>query len=230
MSAHEGLSLPRLPRGARLLLIASVGLLVFLLVVARLVGVYISWLWYGEVGFREVWRTVLFTRLSLFVVISVLVGGVLFTAIWLAFRSRPLVALRTKDYLLPYRTTVLRRPLWFGLGIAGGIGVICGLIGQSRWMTVQLFLHGGSFDLRDPELGHDIGFYVFDLPFYRLIVTWLLVVIFLGFLAGPATHYLFGGLLVSSGRPGLSHPARVQPRGRTARSGQGSHRLASYRQ
>ncbi|MFD4405443.1 UPF0182 family protein [Nocardia sp. NPDC058499] len=211
MSAHEGLSLPRLPRGARLLLIGGVGFLVFLLVVARLVGVYTSWLWFGEVGFREVWRTVLFTRISLFVVISVLVGGVLFAAMWLAFRCRPLVALpRTEDYLLPYRTTVLRRPLWFGLGIAGGIGVISGLIGQSRWTTVQLFLHGGSFDIRDPEFGHDIGFYVFDLPFYRLVVTWLLVVIFLGFLAGLATHYLFGGLRLSGGRPGLSHPARVQ--------------------
>ncbi|NKY58385.1 COG1615 family transporter [Nocardia flavorosea] len=211
MSAHEGLSLPRLPRGARLLLMASVGFLVFLLVAARLVGVYTSWLWFGEVGYREVWRTVLFTRLSLFAVISALVGGVLFTAMWLAFRYRPLVALpRTEDYLLPYRITVLRRPLWFGLGIAGAIGVVCGLIGQSRWTTVQLFLHGGSFGLRDPEFGHDIGFYVFDLPFYRLVVTWLLVLIFLGFLAGLATHYLFGGLRIAAGRPGLSHPARVQ--------------------
>ncbi|WP_063129642.1 UPF0182 family protein [Nocardia fusca] len=212
MSAHEGLSLPRLPRSARLLLIVSAGLLVFLLVVSRLVGVYTSWLWYGEVGFREVWRTVLLTRLSLFVAISVLVGGVLFTAMWLAFRYRPRIAGDPKqvDYLLPYRATVLRRPLWFGLGIAGVIGTICALVGQSRWMTVQLFLHGGSFDIRDPEFGHDIGFYVFDLPLYRLVVTWLLVVIFLGFLAGLLANYLFGGLRISGGRPGLSHAARVQ--------------------
>ena len=212
MSAHEGSSLPRLPGGARRLLIMFAGLVVALVVVTRLIRVYTGWLWFGEVGFRSVWSTVVLTRLVLFVVIAVSVGGVVFTAMWSALRYRPLMVAEPGqvDYLRPYRMAVLRHPRWFGVGVAGGLAVICGLIGQSRWMTVQLFLHGGSFDIRDPEFGHDIGFYVFDLPLYRLVVSWLLVVLVLGLLAGLATHYLFGGLRLSGNRPGLSHPARVQ--------------------
>ncbi|WP_459549608.1 UPF0182 family protein [Nocardia sp. X0981] len=212
MSARDGPNLPRLPRSARLLVIASAVLIAALVVISRLIGVYTSWLWFGEVGFRGVWRTVLVTRLTLFVALSLLVGTVLFTAMWLAFRWRPLMVTDPGqvDHLLPYRTTVLRRPLWFGLGIAGVIGSICGLVGQSRWMTVQLFLHGGSFGSRDPEFGYDIGFFVFDLPFYRLVVSWLFTALILGFLAGLAAHYLFGGLRLSGKRPGPSYPARVQ--------------------
>ncbi|MGI5216699.1 UPF0182 family protein [Nocardia sp. CA-290969] len=211
MSAREGLNLPRLPRTARRLLIAAVAVVVVLIVISRLVGVYIGWLWFGEVGFRDVWRTVLLTRLSLFVLFAVVAGGVVFVAMWLAFRYRPHpVDTGQPDYLLPYRAPVLRRPRWFGIGIAGVIGLVCGLIGQSRWPTVQLFLHGGSFGIRDPEFGLDIGFFVFDLPLYRLVVSWLFAVIFLGFLASLGTHYLFGGLRLSGRRPGLSHPARAQ--------------------
>ena len=88
--------------------------------------------------------------------------------------------------------------------------MLSGLIAQSSWVTVQLFLHGGSFGIADPEFGHDIGFYVFDLPFYRLVLNWLFVAVFLAFLASLATHYLFGGLRLTTGKASLRTPARIQ--------------------
>jgi uncharacterized membrane protein (UPF0182 family) len=41
------------------LLLAAVGLIALLLVGPRLVDAYANWLWFGEVGFRSVWVTVL---------------------------------------------------------------------------------------------------------------------------------------------------------------------------
>ena len=88
--------------------------------------------------------------------------------------------------------------------------MLSGLIAQSNWVTVQLFLHGGSFGIVDPEFGHDIGFYVFDLPFYRSILNWLFGAVCFALVTNLATHYLCGGIRVSAGKPILTQPARVQ--------------------
>ncbi|WP_328715177.1 UPF0182 family protein [Nocardia salmonicida] len=212
MSPREVSVSEQVPRRLRLLLAAGAVLLLLLLVVPGVIGTYINWLWFGEVGYRGVWSTVLLTELSLFVVIAVCLGGSLFAAMWLSYRSRPvfLPAARADDALGEIRAVVGRWPLRIGLGLAVGFGLICGLIGKSRWETVQLFLHGGSFGARDPEFGLDIGFFVFDLPFYRLVLSWLFVAVFFAFLASLATHYLFGGLRPAGKSVGLSHGARVQ--------------------
>lgn len=204
MSARDGPGLRRLHRSTRVLVIAATVFVVSLLIGPRLIGAYVGWLWFGEVGFRGVWLTVLLTRLSLFAVVTLLIGGALFTTLWLAFRFRPLFIPSSdeEDSLRPYRAMVIRWPRRFGVGIAAAVGLICGLIAQSSWMTVQLFLHGGSFGVSDPEFGHDIGFFVFDLPFYRMIVNWLFVATVLAFLVSVAAHYLLGGLRLSGDAAG----------------------------
>ncbi|QDQ89350.1 membrane protein [Rhodococcus sp. WB9] len=184
---------------------ASVSVVVLLAFVAllvigpRLVSVYIDWLWFGELGYRSVWGTVLVTRLILFVVVTLVVAGLMFAVLVWAYRSRPLfaAAVSSKDPIEEYRTVVMSRPRWFGIGVPLLVAVPFGLSAQANWATVQLFLRGGGFGTVDAEFGHDIGFYVFDLPFYRLVLTWLFVATFLAFVLNLATHYLFGGLRLS---------------------------------
>ena len=98
----------------------------------------------------------------------------------------------------------------FGIGIPAVLGVFCGLIAQSNWVTVQLFLNGGSFGIQDPQFGLDVGFYAFDLPFYRMVLNWLFVALIIAFLANLITHYVFGGLRLSGRQGSLSKPARIQ--------------------
>src|SRR5258705_4809581 len=69
---HVPDKLPPLSRRARVLLLASVGLIALLLV--GLVDAYVNWLWFGEVGFRSVWVTVLLTRVAIFVAVALVVG------------------------------------------------------------------------------------------------------------------------------------------------------------
>ncbi|WP_280347299.1 UPF0182 family protein [Nocardia neocaledoniensis] len=212
MSAPDVSAAGQLPRRLRLWITAGATFFVALLVLPRVNHAYIDWLWFGEVGYRRVWSTVLLTEVVLFAAVSVLAGGVVFLAMWLAFRARPifLPVVRAEDPVAEVRAVVLRWPLRLGAGIAAGIGLLCGLVGQSRWETVQLFLRGGSFDQRDPQFGHDIGFYVFDLPFYRWLLSWGFALVVLAFLVCLATHYLFGGVRVGGGSLGLSVAARVQ--------------------
>nr|VTO96740.1 hypothetical protein BIN_B_01716 [Mycobacterium riyadhense] len=201
-----------IPRRARVLLIAGVALVVVVLIGPRLLDAYINWLWFGEVGFRRVWVTVLSIRVAIFVAVALIVGGPLFVAMLLAYRSRPvfLPGDQQKDPIVPFRNEVMRRPRPFGFGIALAVGVPCGLIAQLDWAKVLLFLHGGRFGIDDPEFGHDIAFFVFDVPFYRSILNWLFVAVGLAVVANLVTHYVFGGVRLRTRKGMLTWPARVQ--------------------
>ena len=122
-----------------MLLLAAVGLIALLLVGPRLVDAYVNWLWFGEVGFRSVWVTVLLTRVAIFVAVALVVGGTVFLALMLAYRSRPVFvpAARPNDPIAPYRTQVMRRSRLFGWGVAVAVGVLCGLIAQSGCSAVR---------------------------------------------------------------------------------------------
>ena len=80
---------PTLSRRARVILIAATGFVALLLFGRRLVDAYVNWLWFGEIGYRSVWVTVLLTRLAILVAVALVVGGAVFLALMLAYRSRP---------------------------------------------------------------------------------------------------------------------------------------------
>ena len=77
-------------------------------------------------------------------------------------------------------------------------------------MRIQLFLHGGNFGIADPQFGKDLGFYAFDLPFYRLVLSYLFVATFLALVANLVGHYMFGGIRLSGRTGALSRSARIQ--------------------
>ncbi len=204
--------LPSLSRRSRVLLVTALALAALLLVGPRLTDAYTNWLWFGEVGFRGVYHTVLLTRILLFVIVTGVVAAIIWVALLLAYRSRPVFvpASGPGDPIARYRTTVMSRLRLFGLGIPLLIGVLSGLVAQSSWVTVQMFLHGGSFGVKDPQFNIDVGFYAFDLPFYRMVLNWLFVAVVIAFFANLVTHYVFGGLRLAGREGTLSNSARIQ--------------------
>lgn len=199
-------------RRAQLLIAAVAAVFVLPTVGLRLIDVYIDWLWFGEVGYRRVWLTVIMTRLAILAAVLIIVGGAIGLAIFHAYRSRPMFVPsgKTDDPIEQIRTQIVRRPRQLGWGIPIAVGLVSGMIAQIDWVTVQLFLHGGSFGVADPEFGHDIGFFTFGLPFYRSVLNWLLSATILAFLASLVTHYLVGGLNMTKGTGALTRSARVQ--------------------
>ncbi|MFY9809680.1 MAG: UPF0182 family protein, partial [Pseudonocardiaceae bacterium] len=66
---------PALSRRSRMLITVAVVALVVLIVGSWVIGTYVDWLWFGEVGFQSVFSTVLVTRLVQFLVVGLVVGG-----------------------------------------------------------------------------------------------------------------------------------------------------------
>ncbi len=186
--------------------------MLLLLIGPRLVDTYVDWLWFGELGYRSVFTTVLFTQILLFLVVSLVIGSILFAGLALAYRTRPVFVPTNgpNDPVAAYRTAVMARLRLVGFGVPALIGLFVGLFALGQWETVQLFLHGNSFGITDPQFGKDLGFYAFDLPFYRMVLNYLFVATFLAFIGNLLGHYLFGGIRLSGRAGALSRAARIQ--------------------
>src|ERR1700759_1393584 len=203
--------MPKLTRRSRILILIALGVIVLLLAGPRMIDAYVDWLWFGELGYRSVFTTVLVTRIVVFLVAGVLVGGIVFAGLALAYRARPVfVPSNNNDPVARYRAVAVARLRLFGIGIPAAIGLLAGIIAQSYWVRIQLFLHGGDFGIDDPQFGKDLGFYAFDLPFYRLVLSFFFVALFLAFVANLLAHYVFGGIRLSGRTGALSRSARVQ--------------------
>lgn len=205
---------PSLSRRTKILIAVVVVLLLLLLIGPRLVGLTTDWLWYSDLGYSSVMSTMVVTRLIVFLVTALVVGGIVFACIYFAYRSRPPYAMTAapNDPLARYRETVGKRPRLGVLAPSILIGLLAGLVAQASWATVQTFLHGETFGVKDPQFGIDIGFYAFTLPFIRLVLDLLFVALGIGFVANLLTQYVFGGIrLGGGGRRGvISGPARIQ--------------------
>ena len=66
MTTRPPVGSPVMSQRAKRVLIALAGLVVAAILWLAFVGVYVDWLWFGEVGFREVYATRALTRIALF--------------------------------------------------------------------------------------------------------------------------------------------------------------------
>ena len=99
----------------------------------------------------------------------------------------------------------LSRPVFWTM-LAIGILVALGLGGllSSGWATIQLYAHQVPFQQNDPTFGKNIGFYVFQLPFFRLLQSYVNTVLLVSIVV-VGIRYI---VAVVSGAP-MSTPARV---------------------
>ena len=212
MATRPPVSLPKLSRRSRILLIIAAVVVLALLLGARFLDTYVSWLWFGEVGARNVFSTILVTRIILFFAVGLLVGGALAVSLMIAYRTRPVFVpvSGADDPLARYRSAIVGRIRLVGIGIPLLTGLIAGATAQADWQVVQLFLNGTPFGQKDAEFGHDIGFYAFDLPFYNWLLGWLFIAVVISFIGALIAHYIFGGIRLAGKGGQLAGPARVQ--------------------
>jgi len=203
---------PALSRRTRILLVIGGVALVALLAGSRLLDYYVNWLWFGEVGFRGVFSTIVLTRIVQFVLVALVFAALIAVTLAVAFRSRPVFVPVSgpEDPVARYRTVIIQRLRVFAIGVPLVIGVIAGLAAQGDWQTTQMFLHSSPFGAVDPVFGMDVGFYAFQLPFYRWALDLMFVAVALCFVLSLITHYIFGGVRLAGRAGQVSVAARAQ--------------------
>ncbi len=139
-------------------------------VLGGVVNLLTDLMWYDALGRREVLTTRLWSQVGLFLAGFVAFALPALASIWLARRIAPQVPIRRLGNLeLPDISRVVTLAL---AGVVVVLGLISGAAWSGSWQTVLLFVNGAGFGSVDANFSHDIGFYVFDLPFWRFVQGW----------------------------------------------------------
>ncbi|MGY2129107.1 UPF0182 family membrane protein [Blastococcus sp. SYSU DS0617] len=203
---------PTLSRRAKLVLGAIAVLLVLFTVIGSLTNVYVDYLWFDETGYTEVFWTELQSRALLFAVAAVATGGLTALAIYLAYRFRPTfrpMSLEQQN-LERYRQSLEPRAGLVLTAAAVVLGLFAGFAAQGSWETWLTFRNSTDFGQADPQFGLDLSFFVFEYPFYRLVLGFGFAIVILALIGSLLTHYVFGGLRLQTPGQKLTSAARVQ--------------------
>ncbi|MEU9326084.1 UPF0182 family protein [Streptomyces canus] len=187
-------------RRARTLLMTLGVLAVLGMAFTMFAGFWTDWLWYRSVNYSSVFTTTLWTKIGLFFVFGVLMALAVGFNIWLAHRLRPPLSAMSMEQqnLDRYRMGIAPYKRWLLLGIVSLVGLIAGASASSQWRTWLMWVNGVSFGQKDPQFHLDISFYTFDLPWYRFLLGFGFAAAILSVIAAALTHYLYGGLRITS--------------------------------
>ncbi|HET6379764.1 MAG TPA: UPF0182 family protein, partial [candidate division Zixibacteria bacterium] len=135
-----------------------------------LVNLITDLMWYDALGQRPVLTTRLWAQVGLFVVGLLAFVIPALASIWLARRIAPQVPVRRiGQFEVPDASRAIT---WALVAVAAVGALISAGAWASAWPTILLFVNGGDFGAADPAFGRDVGFYVFDLPFWRFLQGW----------------------------------------------------------
>ena len=135
-----------------------------------IIGFATDWLWFGELGYQQVFLTTLRAQGTLFTMAFVI------AAAWLTVNLR--IALASVGELRPVFTTRdgLEVPLpgrqqlrTIASLAAIVLAALIGLFASSQWETWLSWRFAVPFGQADPILGRDTSFYVFTLPFLQFV-------------------------------------------------------------
>jgi uncharacterized protein len=197
-------------RGRLTWLILAIATMALLSTAGKILGFYADWLWFREVQFTSVFVTVLQTQVLLGVVTGVAFFLILYgnvTLAWRLARREALVVvddapgLPSPEILEPY----LRR---LTLPVSATLALLASWLGTDRWELVLKALNPTPFGIRDPLFDQDVAFYVFRLPLWSSLYSWLMTVLVLSGLAAIAVYFCTRGIQVSPRGVSISARAR----------------------
>ncbi|NYI46577.1 hypothetical protein BJ993_003657 [Nocardioides aromaticivorans] len=198
-------------RRARALVITGVVLVLGFFLLTAFASVYTDRLWYKEVGYGQVFSTMLWTRVGLFIAFGALMAAIVAVNMHLAFRFRPLFRMSPGDASVErYRDAVTPIRGWLLAGVAVVVGIFAGTSAVGQWRTFQLWLNSQSFGQQDAYFHKDISFYVFRLPWWNFLVDFVMAATVVALIGTAVVHYLYGGIRLQQSQDRLSGAAQVQ--------------------
>ena len=203
----------RTSTGRRFLIIGLILVVVLLLSLRGIATFWTDYLWFDSVGFSSVWRTLVFSRVILVAIASLVAFGLLWSNLLLAERlsppTLPPAGSPDEELLQRYQDWVVPRVGRVRLGLAAFFGLLIGLGAGGWWQDWLLFNNSKSFGIEDALFGRDIGFFVFEVPFYRDLFGWGFQFFLITTLVVAALHYLNGGIQIQPGRQRVSSGVKV---------------------
>ncbi|NUA30773.1 UPF0182 family membrane protein [Cupriavidus basilensis] len=180
-----------------------------LIVIGRLTGLLVDWLWFSSIGYVNVFWTVLVTKVLLFAAVFAASAGAIWVSGSLAHRYASPPGSWKAEVLSELVGEVAPHLPWHA-AIAGAAVLLGLLLATSEipdWDLALRYLNQVPFGKADPIFGMDIGFYVFSLPAYLALRNWLLLLLCCSAAAAAAVYGMRGDIACMRSPRGLSPAA-----------------------
>ncbi len=204
----------RPPRRRKVLLVIAI--VVFLLLSSRTaLSYYVELLWFGSLGFADVFRKTLRLQYGVFAVCSVVTFVILY-GWFLALRRAYQPDLPDGGVIYiggqPLKLPVERILRLIVLVVSAIIALATGAGMMAEWPTFALYWYapqttpGPSAAVFDPIFGRSLHFYLFTLPAWQLLAGWLLTIAIIA--CGFALFFILitGSTRIFAGRKASSIP------------------------
>jgi hypothetical protein len=175
-----------------------------------LAGVVLDRWWLRSVTDVPVWSTITWARLLLATVAGIVTAVVLGGTLWLVQRRGEAPIDDVGGIVRRYRNRMGPAHRWLLVAIAAIVTIRIAAAANSHWQEWLLFRHGDDLDRSVPELGGDLGYYLFKLPLLSVVSTWVRQVLLLAFGLAAFASWISGGIRMSrngerSQRQALAH-------------------------
>ena len=168
--------------------LAAAALLALYVALDFLRGAYTDWLWFSHLELSSVFRTMLVTRVFLFVLGFVTAGAVVGFAYWQAYKTS------WGPTELPFSPELV---VWIHRAIVTGMAVVGAIVAFSfasalanRWLLLLQYANAQPFGIDDPQFGNDVAFYVFNMPVLHTVQGWLMGLIIVTGVTTTAVYLL----------------------------------------
>lgn len=186
---------------ANLVIVALI--IIFIVFFSRIVGIYIDWLFFKEVGFEDVFNKTLSTQ----VITGAIFGltGFLFVFINILITLRiPIPPVDIMFFGIARFTTDFKGLTRF-LKITGLIlSLLTGLFsvtwGTNVWNHALMFINSINTNISDPIFNYDISFYLFKLPFLKILNNFASFILFITLCAVIALYTVRGSILIRTAK------------------------------
>lgn len=177
--------------------------LVLFISISSIVRFYTDLLWFGELGFTNVFWKILWTRVGVGIVGGLVAGVIVLANLELARRVAPryrFVAPGT-DIAEQYRSAFRPYARLANVAMAAVVAFFTGLSTSGTWDRYLLWRNARPFGIQAPKpFGQDVAFYMFTIPFQRAVLSLLFGVIIVSLLLSAVAHLFNGSIQPEANR------------------------------
>lgn len=169
---------------------------------------YTDLLWFKETNYLFVFTRILSARWIVGIIGAVFFFTVVYAnlqaVIW---KRRNLLVVG--GLIMPEPIDMPRKAGFLLAGVAGVIGIMGGMAAFGQWSVVLSYLNQTPFGIADPFFGKDAAFYVFSLPFIKLLQQHLWLVLLVSLILSAGLYYILGDIRSGFRRLVVERKARV---------------------
>jgi uncharacterized membrane protein (UPF0182 family) len=173
------------------------GSMLLLIFGANRIAVFVTDLWwFEERGYRDVFLTVLISRVGIGAAFTAVLAIFIAINLSIARRTRPFIIPTTPQQAQVQRVRDVVDPFlpWVIAAVSILFALTSGAAVGAQWRTFLLFLNGEGVGIADPLFDRDLGFWLFELPMWSLLQTWLFTSLVLTILLTAGAHYVLGAI------------------------------------